>query len=125
MPTLRSVAPVLHCADLACIRDMLVEQLGFVVTGSAGNPPSWASLARDSVELMLVAASAPAHPRDWAAYVHVTGVDALYEEFERNGARFKGPPENQPYRSRDFDVILPDGRSLVFGESIREESPQR
>ncbi len=54
--------------------------------------------------------------QDWAAYLYVDGVDDLYAEFLARGADLKGPPVDRPYDSRDFEVRLPDGRTLVFGE---------
>jgi uncharacterized glyoxalase superfamily protein PhnB len=114
-PRLLSSAPVLCATAITPLMDYLVEKLGFAVQGRAGDPPSWASLQRDSVELMLVCGNFPAPAQDWAAYLYVTNVDALYEEFVARGADVRGPPQDKPYNCREIEVRLPDGRVLAFG----------
>jgi hypothetical protein len=116
--TLFSVAPVLCVTDIPRTRDYLVERLGFFVQGSAGDPPSWSSLCRNGVEIMLLCGNHPAPAQDWAAYFYVRDVDALYAEFKTRGADIVAPPQNKPYDNREFDVRLPDGRQLAFGGDI-------
>jgi hypothetical protein len=112
------VAPVLCVSAIKPVIDYMVERLGFRLGGTAGDLPSWASLARDGVEIMLVCGDYPAPARDWAAYLYVKGVDALYAEFTARGADVIGPPQNKPYNNREFEVRLPDGRLLAFGADI-------
>lgn len=95
--------------------DYMVDRLGFAVQGTAGEPPSWASLSRDDVEVMLVCGNYPAPAQDWAAYIYVESPDELYAEFSTRGADLLGPPVDKPYGLREFDVRLPDGRRLAFG----------
>ncbi len=118
---LRSVAPVLCVTDMAATVDCLVNRLGFTLQGQAGDPPSWASLVRDRVELMAVCGDHPKPAQDWAAYIYVADADALFDEFTSRGADLKGPPSNKPYDNREFEVRLPDGRVLAFGGPISEK----
>lgn len=110
-----SVAPVLCVSVMKPAIDCFVDRLGFTLTGSAGEPPSWASLTRDGVEIMLACGDYPAPARDWAAYLYVENVDALYAEFQGRGAELVGPPQSKPYNSREIEVRMPDGRLIVFG----------
>lgn len=114
-PQILSSAPVLCTTAINPLIEYLVEKLGFVLQGQAGDPPSWASLHRDGVEIMLICGNYPVPAQDWAAYLYVTNVDALYEEFVARGADVPRPPQDKPYNSREIEVRLPDGRVLAFG----------
>jgi hypothetical protein len=94
--------------------DCLTRQLGFTLQGSVGDPPGWASLVRDGIEIMLLGGDYLPPAQDWAAYLYVSQVDALYAEFAARGADLGGPPEDKPYNCREFAVRLPDGRLLAF-----------
>jgi hypothetical protein len=113
---LRSGAPV-FCVNAALkpVMDYMINRLGFAVQGTAGDPPSWASLCRDGVEVMLACGNYPAPAQDWAAYIYVEDPDDLYAEFSERGADMLGPPTDKPYGLREFDVRLPDGRRIAFG----------
>jgi hypothetical protein len=113
-----NLAPVLCVSSIQPMTDYLVERLGFRLGGTAGEPPSWASLWRDGIEIMLVCGDYPTPAQDWAAYLYVKGVDALYAEFKARGADILAPPQNKPYNNREFEVRLPDGRLLAFGADI-------
>ncbi len=115
---LGSVSTVLCVGVIKPMLDYFVERLGFHVQGSAGQPPTWASLMRDRVEFMLVCGpSFPSPPQDWAAYVFLSkaDIDLLHAEFAGRGADLLGPPVDKSYGSREFEVRLPDGRLIAFG----------
>lgn len=114
-PTVLSIAPVLCVAEMQRAIDYFVDRLGFQIQGTAGDLPSWASLQRDGVEIMLACGNYPNPAQDWAAYIYVRDVDALYAEFVQRGADLLGPPQNKPYNNREIEVRLPDGRRLAFG----------
>lgn len=114
-PQILSSAPVLCTTAINPLIEYLVEKLGFALQGQAGDPPSWASLHRDGFEIMLICGNYPVPAQDWAAYLYVTNVDALYEEFVARGADVPRLPQDKPYNSREIEVRLPDGRVLAFG----------
>ncbi len=118
MAQLGSVSPVWAVRDIAPMRDALVEQFGFHVQGEAGDPPVWTSVMRDVVEIMLIAGDHPQPAQDWAAYVFVDDVDALYEEALGRGAEICGPPADKPYNCREFAARLPDGRLIAFAGTM-------
>ena len=115
MTSLRSAAPVLCVTDVATMLRYFERQLGFRMQDSAGDLPSWASMQRDGVEIMLVCGDYPSPAADWAVYVYVTDADALYAELKERGADLVGEPTDKPYGCREFEVRLPDGRLLAFG----------
>ena len=121
-PALRYAAPVFCVTDMAEAMAYFTERLGFRLQGKAGDPPSWASMERDGIELMLVRGDYPAPAQDWAAYLYVRDADALYEELRQRGADLLGPPVDKPYHNREFEARLPDGRLLAFGGEL---APQR
>ena len=118
MARVQSLAPVLCVQDIAACMSYLSDKLGFTVGGAVGQPVAWASLTRDSVELMLVCGPYPSPAQDWAAYLYVDDADALYAEFQSRGADLVRQPVDKPYNSREFEVRLPDGRTLAFGGPI-------
>ena len=117
-PKVIAVAPVLCVSVIEPMLDYFVDKLGFACQGKAGDPPSWASLHRDGAEIMLACGVYPAPAQDWAAYLYVKNVDALYAEFTQRGADVLGPPQDKPYQNREIEVRLPDGRVLAFGQSL-------
>lgn len=115
MMTLRDVAPVLCVTDIRTMLTFFEQRLGFRTQGSAGSLPSWASMQRDGIEIMLACGNYPAPAADWAAYVYVTDADALYAELKERGAELIAEPADKPHGCREFEVRLPDGRLLAFG----------
>ena len=113
--TLRFAAPVFCVADIATTLAYFQDRLGFTMQGSAGDLPSWASMQRDGVEIMLVCGDYPAPASDWAAYIYVEDADALHADLKARGADLLSGPVNKPYGCREFEARLPDGRLLAFG----------
>ncbi len=115
---LLSVAPVLCVSIMKPAIDYFVDRLGFTLTGSAGDPPSWASLSRDGVDVMLACGNHPPPAQDWAAYFYVENVDALHAEAVRRGADIASSLTDKPYHCREFEARMPDGRLIAFGQLI-------
>ncbi len=53
-------------------------------------------------------------------YFHVTGVDALADEFRSRGAEILLGPEDQGYGQRELVVEDCNGLVLAFGESVQD-----
>jgi predicted enzyme related to lactoylglutathione lyase len=118
MTMLRNAAPVLCVTDIRTMLPYFEHRLGFELRGSAGDLPSWASMQRDGIEIMLVCGNYPAPAADWAAYLYVTDADALYAELKERGADLVAEPVDKPHGCREFEARLPDGRLLAFGANI-------
>ena len=52
------------------------------------------------------------------AFLSVSGVSELHEEFVGRGAPIIKPLEPRPWRTRDFYVLDPDGYILCFSEAV-------
>jgi hypothetical protein len=53
------------------------------------------------------------------AYLWTDDADALYGEFQRNGADLIGPPQLRIYGMKEFEVRDLDGYVICFGEEIK------
>ena len=103
--------------------DFFVAQLGFTISTTAGNGPSFAMLDRDGQTIMLNCTPDPFRLRrtsGWAAYFWVGDVNAIYGELIERNARLKGEIVEKPYGCREVVAIAPDGREIVFGQLIPE-----
>jgi catechol 2,3-dioxygenase-like lactoylglutathione lyase family enzyme len=111
--------PVLDCSDFARSLAFYKEKLGFDAA-TWGEPVSFAIVQRGTVTLALAAAESgrPAVSRNWAGYVYVTDVDALYAELMGHGVAIAEPPETRPYNCREFVVDDPDGHMIAFGQVL-------
>jgi uncharacterized glyoxalase superfamily protein PhnB len=54
------------------------------------------------------------------AYLVVSGIDELHEEFVGRGAPIARPLESKPWGTRDFYVQDPDGYILCFSETSEQ-----
>jgi uncharacterized glyoxalase superfamily protein PhnB len=86
---------------------------------------SYASVSRDGAVIHLKCApklqAERAHRRSEEhldAYLPVSGVRELHEEFLRRGAPIVKPLEKKTWGQRDFYVEDPDGYILCFSEAV-------
>lgn len=129
-----SVAPYLLVEDVRRSAEWYRDYLGFGFEQLFGQPPSFVMAKRDGVIIMLKSVPGktgfvrPNHRIDsdacWDAYLWMTGVDALYQEFTAKGVRITREPEITPYGNKDFDVQDCNGYVLCFGEDwLGKSSP--
>ena len=97
--------------------------LGFRVVSRGDTPHRSAVLERDQVRMGL--AENGGDPAQDGCAFHVTGLDALYAEFDANGLGKGGPNFSTERRGgadwRVFFVVAPDGLCYWFGE--RQTAP--
>jgi predicted enzyme related to lactoylglutathione lyase len=60
-------------------------------------------------------------PGTWV-WIGVEDVDAVYEEYQKSGARIRHPPQNYPWAC-EMKVDDPDGHVLRFGSDSRPGVP--
>ncbi|MCA9296787.1 MAG: VOC family protein, partial [Phycisphaerales bacterium] len=92
--TLTRLRPMIAVTDLRRTIDFYCNRLGFVLGDTFGDPPVWASLARDGVEMMFNAPPAdavrrdvPRRSRDYQIfYFNAPDVVELRDEFIARGA---------------------------------------
>jgi catechol 2,3-dioxygenase-like lactoylglutathione lyase family enzyme len=113
-PKFEAVTPRIPVADVEQALSFYMESLGFQLAWKWGNPPTHASVCRDSISLDLIA-SPPERRGTAMAYVQLSGVDAYFSELKSRQAD-SSEVGDRPYGMRDFEVVDPDGNRLAFGE---------
>ena len=114
-----SCRPNLEVDDLAAATAFLRDVLGFDV--EVDEPEmGLVLLRRDAVGLALVRSATPGVNATTAAYIGVTGVDALHEQCAARGARIAVGLTDHPWGLRDFVVEVPGGHRLALGEQIAQ-----
>jgi uncharacterized glyoxalase superfamily protein PhnB len=117
-PKLECVQPVLMSRDV--VRSIhFYERLGFTLVGQdSPHNPKYARLRRDHIEIHFQWHDATEwnYPNDRPTYRFVVlDVDALYEEFLKNGALSDATTVTEtPWGTREFHVRDPDLNGLQF-----------
>ncbi|MGD0173421.1 MAG: VOC family protein [Anaerolineales bacterium] len=106
------------------------DVLGFRIVEHYDKAEPFASLYRDTVEIIVVQAkfgsvvsNTGRYGAGYDAYLDpedVAGVDVLYTELKEKGAVIESPPAMTPYGSYEFVVEDIDGRRIGIGR-IKEE----
>ena len=141
----QSAHPILASHDLAVSIDFY-RRLGFVLLcQDSPEQPTFATVARDGIELHLQWAQAQPHtpwvPTDWGIWAYptdrpvyrfeVSDVDRLYQDFFDNGCidlqsdqvgRWT-VPSGTPWRTREFMLRDPAQNGLLF-YSLKVKEPQ-
>ncbi|MDP1907015.1 MAG: glyoxalase superfamily protein, partial [Hyphomicrobium sp.] len=112
------LVPVLKVASITASLDYYVDKLGFRKLFEWGDPPTFASVSRDGVEIFL-------SQEEWVGptslSVFVQDVDGLYDDYRVSGALIRRPPFNFPWGVRGMDVEDVDGHQLRFSGDGAEE----
>jgi len=123
-PFLRAAAPQLFVSDIRAACDYYTNVLGFDVVFVHGKPPFYGQVARDGIRLNLRLVDAPVidaerreHESLLSAYVDVSGVKELFNQFKSAGADIQQPLRRQPWGTQEFVLRDPDGSLLCFAES--------
>ena len=116
-PLLSHFAVVFAVSDVPAACAFYKDYLGFEVTFSWEDPPSYAVLKRDNAVQIHLSQSTQS-PCGHVTYVYTHDVDALYAEFLSRDTPGLTAPRDQAYGMRDFDVEDPFGNRLSFGMGI-------
>lgn len=113
---LESISPIFSVDDvpqaLAFYRDVLAFEIGW----TWGEPPTYASVCRDRVELNLGLPANGEALSPSSAYIALTNIDNYYEGIVAHGVTVTVPIGDRPYGMRDFTIADPSGNKLSFGE---------
>lgn len=112
---------VLTVSDIPAAVDFYTKKLGFKLGFLWGDPPTFAGVNLDRVQIFLQK-GAP-DPKGCSVYFHVGNADDLYEFHRTNGVEITVPPGDRDYGLRDYGVRDLDGYSLSFGHSIFNTGP--
>lgn len=122
----KSISPSFAVPDVVTAAEYYRDKLGFQILGYFLDPPVYAIVRRDSVEIHFgrIEDNNPSSPNATRreagidAYVWVDDVDALYDEFQKRGARIAEPPEKRVYHCYEMVVEDTFGFRIAFGMNI-------
>lgn len=126
---LHSLVPMLAVTDLPRTIAFYTGKLGFKLASTFGDPPVWACLERDGVEIMFnapprdsVIRDVPAKSHDYQIfYFKPSDVVALHREYASRGLHVS-PLRVTVYQMKEFELRDPEGYWLWFGQET-EEAP--
>jgi len=123
---LLSACPQFAVPDVVAAAEYYRDILGFRILGYFCEPPVFAIVARDSVELQLGKLDPNETPspnnrrRDDGldAYIWVDDIALLFSEIKQRGARILEGPVKREYGCEEVTVEDLNGFHIVFAESI-------
>ena len=131
-----AAVPQFTVPDLVRTAEYYRDILGFQIAGywdgervslDPNAPAVFLVVRRDQVQIFFNRADQPAVRTGRAqgaydAYLRVTGIDALAEEFSRRGADILDGPEDRVYGQREFVIRDCNGLILAFGEETGQSA---
>ncbi len=122
-PRIGAATPILFTRDVTAAAGFYREKLGFEIDFLHGQPPFYGAVSRGGACLHLRFAHEPnfvalARTEESLilATIQVTGVEALFAEFEARGVDFPQRLARQTWGGLDFHVRDPDGNVISFVE---------
>ena len=113
----------LAAADLTNAIDFYTNKLGFELAFTWGDPPTFAGLNLDQVQIFLAKGTPTPSPDTAAAFFLVDHADQLYEFHRANGVEITQEIADRPYQIRDYTVRDIHGYYLVFGQHLLDGGP--
>ena len=121
---LTQIAPQFVVTDVVKTAEYYRDFLGFKILGYFLDPPVYAMVARDGVEIHFGKADGDEIKVNESvrkglgsdAYIFVSDVQKLYEEFLTSGANITEGPIKRIYNCTEITVKDCNGFQLVFGE---------
>lgn len=117
--TFEGLTAIFQVRDFAEALAFYKDVLGFEVGWTWGEPPSYASVRRDRVEINFGAPKAGQTISPSSVYIGLTGIDAYHDAIKARGALIDAPIGDRPYGMRDFTVVDPSGNRLSYGQPTR------
>lgn len=108
-------------SDIPAAVDFYTNKLGFKLGFTWGDPPTFAGVNLDRVQMFLQK-GAP-DPKGCTVYFHVGDADELYEFHRANGVEITVPPGDREYGLRDYGIRDLYGYQLSFGHPIYNAGP--
>ncbi len=110
--------PILRVTDLAASLDYYVAKLGFKVDWQT---PFFASVSRGKCHIFLSVGD-QGHLGSWV-WIGVEDADALFGEYQANGARVRNPPTNYEW-TYEMQIEDLDGNVLRLGSEPKSDQPE-
>ena len=112
-----------HSATIFPVEDIeksiqfYINQLGFEITFSWGEPVSYVVIKKGGVNIHLTKRLDDDGPskQHCALYIFVYDLEIIYQRCLKEEVIIKNAPANRDYQMKDFDIIDPDGYIITFG----------
>ena len=114
MKLLKAV-PILYADDVTVSTQYFIEQLKFEGFWHWGDPPDFAGVHRDGVEVFFCKGG-QGQPATWLSIV-VDDVDAYFELIKHSGAKILSLPQTMEWNMREMLIECPDGHMLRVGHN--------
>jgi uncharacterized glyoxalase superfamily protein PhnB len=117
---LKSVAPQLVVEDVVATAEYYRDVFGFKILGFWADPPVYAIVSRDGVEIHFGKAeqsgtsNSDVRSGSFDLYIWVNDIDAIFEELSAAGAEIIEGPVKRVYESTEIVVKDRNGYVLVF-----------
>lgn len=114
-----SITPLFIVSDLRRAMDFYAK-LAFDEPGVWGDPPCFAMMHRNNLELMLsLGEPRPNGNGIWDMYIRVGDVDAEMAALKNSGVTIdRGPATMTEYKMKEIEVVDPDGFRICFGQDV-------
>jgi catechol 2,3-dioxygenase-like lactoylglutathione lyase family enzyme len=112
-------AAVFTVRDVAASLGFFTQRLAFAEHFRLGDPPEYAIVERDAVQIHLMSGREAASLGRSTIYVFLRDVDALHEHLTGRGCAVEVPPTDFPYGMREMSVRDPDGNRITFGQEVK------
>jgi catechol 2,3-dioxygenase-like lactoylglutathione lyase family enzyme len=123
-PLLSGVEAVLYVSDFAASLTFFTKKLGFTVDFAYGEPPFYGVVERDKARLCLRLVSEPVFVGDIRQRAELLSasmtldsaadIKRLFLDYQAAGAAFHQTLKTQPWGTRTFIVLDPDGNLILF-----------
>ncbi len=115
---LMAVNPILPASDVRAAVDFYVQKLGFQEAFSHGEPPDYAGVTRDGLEIHLCQMNdAKAIAEQTMLRFQSSGLDALYEEMKAGDVLHPTTMlKEMVWGTREFTILDLDGVCITFYE---------
>ncbi len=123
-PNFHSIVPQFTVPDIVQTAQYYRDVLGFQIRGYWQDPPVFAIVARDDIELFFNLATPDTLPRTgrvsggYDAYLKVTGLKAIADQWQKQGANILEGPEDREYGMCELVIEDCNGLILTLGETI-------
>lgn len=112
-----------HAATVLAVKDVresiafYTNKLGFRLSFSWSDPPTYAVLVRGGVSIHLTERADGLIPsaEHCVLYIFVFDVEKIYQQCVDAGVAVMNVPEERDYQMKDFDIKDPDGYIISFG----------
>ena len=108
-------------SDVLAAADFYTAKLGFHLGFTWGDPPTFAGVNLDHVQIFLQQGTPS--PQGCSVFFVIGDADELYEFQRASGVEIVDPPAGRPWGLRDYTVRDLDGYALTFGHHLLNTGP--